>query len=246
MKIIVKLLLGLIIFTGAIAYFAPASLIEKYLPGNISTAGLSGTVMKGNVQSLVIDKIGIQNTKWKANPLSLLTGKVQADVSINSSNIKGDFETTYAGSNVNTNDIDLNGELSLLSPYFERYGLTINGQFDAKFAKLYLKDGIPHHADGTLNTSNTTILGLFPLNLGNVNSEFSPQDDGFQINLNNQGGELDLSGVIYITESGVYNADLTLSKNSRTPDNVLKTVQLIGQKINEDSVKLIHKGQLGI
>jgi Bacterial type II secretion system protein N. len=246
MKIIVKLLLGLIIFTGAIAYFAPASLIEKYLPGNISTAGLSGTIMKGNVQSLVIDKIGIQNTKWIAKPLSLLTGKVQADVSINSSNIKGDFETTYAGSNVRTNDIDLNGDLSLLSPYFERYGLTVNGQFDAKFAELHLKNGIPHHADGILNTSNTTILGLFPLNLGNVVSEFSPQDDGFQINLNNQDGELDVSGVIYITANGVYNADLTLSKNSRTPENVLKTVQLIGQRINQDSVKLIHKGQLGI
>jgi len=246
MKIIIKLILGLIIFVGAIAYFAPASLLEKYLPNNISTTGISGTVMKGNVQHLVIDKIGLQNTKWHANPISLLTGKVQADVSIDSNNVKGAFETTYAGSNVHTEDIDLNGELSLLSPYFERYGLTINGQFDAKFAKLYLKDGVPHEADGILKTSNTSILGLFPLNLGDVNSEFSPQDDGFQINLNNQNGELDLNGVIFITSSGVYNADLTLSKNAKTPDNVLKTVQMIGQKINEDSVKLIHKGQLGI
>jgi len=246
MKIIVKLLFGLVIFIGAIAYFAPASIVEKFLPSNISASGLSGTVLKGNVQNIVIDKISLQNTKWSSNPLSLLTGKVQADVSIDSNNLKGDFETTYAGSAVNTKDIDLVGQLSLLNPYFEPLGLTINGQFDAKFNKLNIKDGIPHNAEGILKTSNTSILGFLSLNLGDVNGEFSSQDGGFQVYLNNQNGELDLNGVIYIASNGVYNADLTLSKNARTPENVLKTVQMIGKKINEDSVKLIHQGQLGI
>ena len=246
MKILIKLILGLAIFIGAGAYFAPASIIEKYLPSNISTAGLSGTLLKGNVQNIVIDKIGLQNTKWKANPLRLLTGKLQADVSIDSSNLKGNFETTYAGSDVQTKEIDLNGELSLLSPYFEKLGLTINGQFDAQFENLDIKNGIPYDANGTLNTTNTSILGFLPLNLGNVNSEFMPQDDGIQIYLNNSQGELDLNGVISIASNGVFNADLTLSKNEITPDNVLKTIQLIGKKINEDSVKLIHQGQLGI
>jgi hypothetical protein len=246
MKILIKLIFGLVIFVGAVAYFAPASIIEKFLPSNISTVGLSGTLLNGNVQNIVIDKIGLQNTKWSANPLSLLTGKLQADVSIDSNNLKGDFETTYAGTNVQTRDIDLNGELSLLSPYFEKFGLTINGQFDAQFVNLDMKDGIPYDANGTLNTSNTSILGFLPLNLGNVSSEFTPQEDGIQIHLNNSNGELDINGVINIASNGIFDADLTLSKNERTPDNVLQTVQLIGQKINEDSVKLIHQGQLGI
>lgn len=246
MKIIIKLFLGLVIFVGAIAYFAPASIIEKFLPSNISAAGLSGTLLNGNVQNVVIDKVGLQNTKWTAKPLSLLIGKVQADVSIDSSNIKGDFKTTYSGSDVHTKDIDLNGELSLLGPYFEHYGLTINGQFDAKFDNLHIKNGIPHNADGILKTSNTSILGFLPLNLGDISSEFSSQDDGFQINLHNQNGELDLDGIIYVANGGAYNADLTLSKNARTPDNVLQTVQMIGKKITEDSVKLVHQGQLGI
>ena len=246
MKILIKFLLGAVIFVGAGAYFAPASIIEKYLPNNISTVGLSGTLLQGNVQNIVIDKIGLQNTKWKANPLSLLAGKLQADVSIDSSTLKGNFETTYAGSDVQTREIDLNGELSLLSPYFEKLGLTINGQFDAQFANLDIKNGIPYNANGTLNTTNTSILGFLPLNLGNVNSEFSPKEDGIQIFLDNSQGELDLNGVINIASNGIFNADLTLSKNDITPDNVLKTIQLIGKKINEDSVKLIHQGQLGI
>jgi general secretion pathway protein N len=246
MKVAVKILLGLLIFIGAIAYFAPASIIAKYLPNNMQTAGMSGTLWNGNIQSIIIDKIGLQNTKWTANPLSLFFGKINADVSINSNNIKGDFETTYAGSEVLTKDLELNGELSLFSPYFEKYGLTINGQFDAKFENMHFKDGLPQNMNGTLQTFNTSVLGIVPLNLGDVNSTFAQQPNGIQVSLNNQNGELDIIGVISISNTGVYNADLTLSRNTRTPDNVLQTVQMIGQKINENSVKLLHKGQLKI
>ena len=246
MKIAIKLILGLVIFVGAVAYFAPASIIEKFLPNNISTAGVSGTLWKGNVQNIVVDKIGLQNTKWSANPLSLLVGKVNADVSIDSSNIKGDFETTVANTEVVTENLDLNGELALLTPYFEKLGLTINGQFDAKFDNLHFKDGLPHNANGTLNTFNTSILGFIPLNLGDVNSVFAEQADGFQISLVNQNGELDINGVITVTSNGLYKADLNISKNGQTPDNVLQTVQMIGEKISEDTIKVLHKGQLKI
>ncbi len=246
MKILIKLILGLVVFVTAVAYFAPASIIEKFLPNNISTIGMSGTLWKGNVQNIVIDKVGLQNTKWSANPLNLLLGKVKADVSIDSSNLKGDFATTYAGTDILAEDILLNGELSILAPYFERYGLRINGQFDANFVKLHIKNGLPYSADGTLSTFNTSILGIIPLNLGDVNSEFSQQANGILISLNNQNGELDISGVINVSESGVYNADITLSRNALTPDNVLQTVQLIGHKIGEDRVKVLHRGQLKI
>ena len=55
---------------------------------------------------------------------------------------------------------------------------------------------------------------IIPLNLGDVNSEFSQQANGILISLNNQNGELDISGVINVSESGVYNADITLSRNA--------------------------------
>ncbi len=246
MKILIKLILALVIFAGAIGYFAPASIIEKYLPNNITTNGLNGTLLKGNVQTIIIDKIGLQNTKWTTKPLSLLTGKVQADISFDSNNLAGALETTYSGSKVQNKDIDLKGDLSLLAPYFERYGLTVSGNFDAKFKNLNLTNGIPSNADGVLETTNTSILGFITLNLGDVSSEFTPIDDGFQIYLNNQNGELDINGVVLIATNGVYSADLTVSRNARTPDNVIQTVQLIGEKIDEDRVKLVHKGQLGI
>ncbi|MFK7815233.1 MAG: type II secretion system protein N [Gammaproteobacteria bacterium] len=246
MKILLKLFLALVIFTGAIGYFAPASIVEKYLPSNISTNGLNGTLLNGNAQTIIIDKIGLQNTKWSAKPLSLLTGKVQADISFDSNNLAGELETTYSGSDVHNKDIDLKGDLSLLAPYFERYGLIINGNFDAKFKNLDITNGIPSKVDGILKTTNTSILGFVALNLGDVSSEFTPIDDGFQIYLNNQNGELDINGVVKMTTNGIYNADLTLSRNARTPDNVLQTVQLIGEKIDEDRVKLVHKGQLSI
>jgi len=246
MKLILKLLFALVIFVGATAYFAPASLIEKYLPNNISTVGVSGTILNGNVQNIVIDKIGLQNTKWTAKPLGLLMGKVKAEVNIDSNNVKGDLVTSYSGSDLIAEDVNLNGQLALLGPYFETYGLSIHGEFDANFDELHVKDGLPYNAVGILNTQNTNIFGVLPLNLGNVNSQFSEQDGGFLITLNNQNGHLDIIGEINVSNNGTYNADITFSRNSLTPDNVLQTIQLIGNKISEDKVKIQHQGQLRI
>lgn len=246
MKIILKLFIALLLFVAATVYFAPASLVEKYLPNNISTVGVSGTILNGNVQNIIIDRIGLQNTKWTAKPLGLLLGKVNADVNIDSSNVKGELSTSYSGSDLIAEDIKLNGELTLLAPYFESYGLTINGQFDAQFDELHVKEGLPYNAVGTLNTQNTSILGIIPLNLGNVNSQFTEQAEGFLISLSNQDGQLDISGEINVSNNGVYNADITISRNSLTPDNVLQTIQLIGNKISEDAFKLQHQGQLRI
>ena len=246
MKIVKSLIFGLVVFIGAFAYFAPASIIQKFLPANISTSGISGTLWNGNARTIVIDKIGIQNTKWDASPFSLLTGKVKADVFIDSNNLQGQFETTYSGSVVHTKDLDLNGDLSLFMPYFEQYGLAVSGQFDANFLNIAIENGFPQGADGVLQLFDTSILGVIPLHLGDVTSVFEQDANGLRINLDNANGELDLNGVITIGSNGMYLADLILSRNSETSDQVLQTVQMIGKKISEDSVKLVHSGHLRI
>ena len=125
MKLPYKIIIGAVIFICAFVYFTPASIIQKFLPGNVTTAGISGTVWKGNAQTIVVDKIGIHNTKWSSNPLSLLTGKLHADISVDSSNLKGNLETSYSGSAVRAKDVLLSGDLSLLTPYFEKFGLML-------------------------------------------------------------------------------------------------------------------------
>jgi len=248
MKIFKFSLLGLIIFVLGSAYLAPASILKKFLPNNIATAGLAGTIWEGSAQTIVFDQIGIQNTKWSANPINLLTGKVHADVSVDSNNLQGQFETSYSGgSSFRANDLDLNGELSLLAPYFEKFGLTINGQFDAKFDQLHVADGIPKKIEGILQTYNTSILGLLPLNLGDVKGEFASTGEaqGVIINLNNANGQIDLSGNIIVSENGSYTTDLALTRNTETPDNLLKTIQYLGKKVNDDTVRLNYTGKLG-
>ena len=237
-----------VIFICSLVYFAPASIIQKFLSGNIIAAGISGTLWEGSIRTIIVDQVNIQNISWSANPMSLLTGKIQANISINSSNLKGQFETIYTKSAVQARNLLLNGNLSLLMPYFEKYGLTISGQFDANFERFDIKNGIPQKVSGTLQTYDTSILGIFPLNLGDITSIFrqQTQSQGSLINLNNDNGELDLNGIITIGTKGAYLVDLTFSRNASTPKQVLRTVQILGRKIDENSAKLTYSGQLDI
>ncbi|MGI9227990.1 MAG: type II secretion system protein N [Gammaproteobacteria bacterium] len=246
MKLVLKILVGIVIFSCAFVYFAPASLIQKFLPNEISVSGVSGTVWNGNLQTIVFDQVGIQNTKWSSNPLSLLTGKLQADISIDSNNLKGNLETSYSGTKIRAEDVLLDGDLSLLMPYFEKFGLTISGKFNANFNSLEVENGLPKQADGVLNTYNTNILGVFPLNLGDITGIFEDRAQGMLIKVENSNGELDLNGAITVDENGNYLADMNFSKNSETSDQVIQTIQLLGTKISEDTVKMTHSGQLRI
>ncbi len=247
MKLAVKIIFGLVIFVLAFVYFTPASMIHKFLPNDISISGLSGTVWNGNLETIVVDKIGIHNAKWSSNPLNLLTGNLKTDISINSNNLKGNFETIFSSaSKIRAEDILLNGDLSLLLPYFEKYGLTISGQFDADFTSLEVDNGLPKEANGIFRTYDTNVLGIFPLHLGDITSVFEQQSNSMFIKISNNSGEVDLAGAITIDPLGNYLADLTLSKNSNTPDQVLQAMELFGTKIGESTVKLTRSGQLSI
>ena len=240
------IIFGIAIFICAFAYFAPASIIQQYLPNHIYTSGISGTLWNGSVQNLVIDKVGIQNTNWTANPFSLLTGRINTNVKVNSHNLKGSFNSSYSGTELHAKDINLNGELSLWAPYFETFGLTINGFFNAKFKELMINNGIPGRIDGILQTQNTSILGIIPLNLGDVTSSFVPSSNGFTINLNNYNGDIDLNGTVNIDNGGTYLANLTFSRNANTSDQLIQTVQLIGHKVDENTIMLTHSGKIKI
>lgn len=246
MKILKYSIFILLVSMGAFLYFLPASFFQSFLPTNISVSGVSGTLWDGSARTIMIDKIDIQNTKWDTSLINLLSGKIKTDISINSHKLHGQFKTIYSNASLSTKDLALRGNLSILAPYFMQFGLTISGGFDANFKDLIIENRVPKKVNGNLNFYKTKILGVTKFSLGDVSSVFMDDINGLKIMIDNTNGDLDISGIVTINSNGMYFADLMLTRNSQTTDQVLQTAQLIGNKIDNNTVKFVHSGQISI
>ena len=83
----------------AIAYMPAIHVIGRIaLPKNIAVSGVSGTLLEGKAQSVVVNGLPINNVKWDINPWAFFIGKLRADLK--------------AGNIRNVNDIAFEGPVS--------------------------------------------------------------------------------------------------------------------------------------
>lgn len=100
-KTISLIFLFIVAFIAFLLYLAPASVVfgfaEGHLPKNIKVAGVSGTIWQGRVAQAQLNQQLIDKLEWQLKPLSLLTGKLNADISFGS--LRG-FDTPFGKASI--------------------------------------------------------------------------------------------------------------------------------------------------
>lgn len=94
-------LLAVFAFLFFVVLYMPAShlLQGQSLPKGVNLYGISGTVWEGKAQAAVINGIPVTNVEWEISGLSLLIGKLHAD--IKGGNLRDAQEVSFKGE-VNT------------------------------------------------------------------------------------------------------------------------------------------------
>jgi Type II secretion system (T2SS), protein N len=92
-------LLGLLAFAIALLIVFPVAWLRSALPPGITCGSLSGSIWTGQCNTLEYTQSGrpslrLDTLAWKLHPLSLLRGRVQADVSLASPDLSASGEMT--------------------------------------------------------------------------------------------------------------------------------------------------------
>ncbi|MEW9797736.1 type II secretion system protein N [Alteromonas sp. CYL-A6] len=73
---------GILAFVIFLIAYLPASQVlgRLSLPKNVSVSGISGTLWEGKARLIVANGLPIENLRWSLNPLSLLAGRISAEL----------------------------------------------------------------------------------------------------------------------------------------------------------------------
>lgn len=247
---IAALLIGLIV--GLIA-LAPAAKV-------IALTGLdqnpefrihepSGRILRGSVQTLQVGSAALNDLRWSAHPLTLLAGKLAADIELsiqNSIRAQGLAKASFGGV---ITLVDWNTALTLeqLKPILKLPFLPVDAQADIRLDEVRIgSNQRPEFAQGQIAIHELQWALVKPAAaLGDFIIEIDTRDDGIIVGtVSDQQAKLGVEGTVELLPDGTYNAKLSIAPRPETPAMIRNTLPTLGRPNKDGSYPLTQKGRI--
>jgi general secretion pathway protein N len=240
------LALGIAAFIISLVITVPARVLSGYLPPDIRASGLQGTLWQGQTDRLRFRGFDLGQVSWNVQPLALLVGRLQSDVTIDQADLQGQGTVTIGFNSIRLTDTHLEGNTQLLAAYLSNYGVHIDGHLQADIPALQFNDRGPQVADAVVVWRNARVMSPAELGLGDVNVMLE-QDGGTAIaNLGNTGDELHLNGGARLKPGWQYQATVRIEPTPSTPEEVRNALPYLGSPDARGTVTLSQQGTLNL
>lgn len=247
-KIILGAFLALMLFIAILVMLAPAKVITPWItdavPG-LHLSNVNGSIWSANIAQAKYRNVVLENIKLEVNPLSLIAGKLNADVVIDDPNINIQADAILSSEDYKVEngqfDIDSSYVISLFrTPLQDLSGRVIGTVTDFRFNNNQLaalegegewKSAIIHYPNNNLE------LGDIAFRL----SEMSEQRNGARVEIINNKGVLDLQGYIEIGLDKQFN--MNVHATDQLPANIKSWLTTWGRQ-RGDRIYLEWRGRL--
>ena len=202
-------LLGLLAYVIFMLIQFPAAnfidLLGRYLPG-LTAQEVQGSARKGTAREVRLHDTRFETLSWRFRPLALVKGRLEYRVIAEAPQLRLEG-AAGVGLRRQLQIEDLSGRLPLprAIALIGRPTLPLNGNVELNLTALHLdREGRPRAAYGTTRLLDTrTTLGR-PLDLGDFSAELTTEDQTILGTIKDNGGPLELTGVLALTPDGRY------------------------------------------
>lgn len=243
-----------LLFIGILAYLLfllgglPASLALAWLPENaipIQVSGVGGTVWSGSAARAVYKRIPLGRIEWDFSPVYLLLGRADFEVALSDSNQEVNGLVTVGilgGHKVES----LKGNIQIAPlPALAGYPvINLDGQLDLDLQWLTLSpDNIPS-AEGSVRWLNARINKPFKMDLGSVQFDLTPSDQGVQAIFKDQNGPYGITGEASLSSDGIYQVTTKLKPTDKADPSISAAMEKLGKKAADGTIQFVNNGSL--
>jgi len=213
-------------------------------PPELSLAGISGTVWSGRAEHASVAGLYLRGLEWQTQPLSLLTGKLTADVAAEpvAGFIEGRFSVS-AGGKLGISDLTASLGLAALAEALQMG--RIDGSANLQIEHLELEEGLPTAAVGRVEVANLLVPDIHrQATLGGYRAEFFTQDSGIMASVEDTDGVFDVAGSFDIGADRSYRFIAKLSAKAAADESLTRQLRFLGTPDNNGQYELRLEGQL--
>jgi hypothetical protein len=199
MKLIVA---GLVAFGLSLLVFLPASLLVRWLPPNVTTGVLTGTVWNGASDSLQVNGEPLGAARWRVRPLQLFRGRLAVDTRLTRATGEATGRVFLkGGGNVRIEDVQVRWPLAELPARVAPRNWS--GDVQVQLREVEFADGVIRRIVGTVEARDL-VAAPRDIGIGSYRVSFDPQPADASIvgQLEDLGGPMEVAGTVTLQPSG--------------------------------------------
>jgi len=211
----------------------------------IVLSGLDGSVWSGSVSQAMIKGQIVQQLQWHFKPLSLLLGKMEADVEFSVPDGFGKGKVGYSVfGGMYAKDVEAWIPLPVLARFVDLAALRPGGKLNINLHKFGYANGSVSEAEGMLAWLDAEVSFFQPVALGNFQLDLSTSDENVVGELKDKGGPLQAQAKISLTPKGDYDLDGEVLLRDRSRIDLQQALQNMGRPNAKGAIPLKQKGNL--
>jgi general secretion pathway protein N len=205
----------------------------------------SGSVWSGKAAEVMIGGKQIKSLSWQFHPFKLLMGSLELglEFEVKDGYLKGAAGRSIMGTRY-INDIEAWIPMSEIAALANLQTFMPAGALNVNLEKLELSQQALSSAVGDIEWNSAEITLLNKMGLGDIQLKFDPADDGIKGVLSDQGGPLQVDGLLTVSSKGAYAFTGALGLRDPQRTDLKNALRSLGRPGNDGKYKITRSGEL--
>lgn len=216
-------------------------LAQIKLPNNLLLSGIKGTLFNGHIDSLVVDKIQVDDLGYDFSPGCLLSLKICYDIEADLG--KGKIQADPIDQSIDLNSFEINYPLENLAAFSDRLLVRPSGNLQILIDTLTLRQQQVGQVNGRIQWQQAGIVGE-AIELGDYELTVSQATQGYQFELKDLKALLTVDGKGQLKADGQYSMDINIQSQPGLNQSIKSALEFVAKKKGLNRYDIRRSGKL--
>ncbi len=240
--------LGVVTYIGFLVSSFPAeqalNLVRDQLKG-VYIQNVSGTVWRGRIAKLQIDKQMFEQVTWRLQPLPLLLGRLQLELAFDGVGRNGTGVVSLSpDGSINLKNFQARVALMDIDHLLNIAPVQLSGLIEVDFDQLTINNQQVTNAQGVVHWREAEATAPMAMKLGNFKVTLTTEEQAIKGVVHDEGGPIALDGTLTLESTGHYQFKGNIAARNKDNRMLTQGISALGPTAANGRVVVEYSGQL--